>query len=721
MHSQSTGATRARTLSRHPIALAVQLLVATGGLAAPWTAAFAQSSATLPAVTVQGDIDKGYSATRSTTATKTDTPLIDTPQSISVVTKDQIRDQASQGLAEALRYVPGVGFAQGEGNRETPIFRGIATTADFYIDGVRDDVQYYRDLYNIERVEVFRGPNAMIFGRGATGGLINRASKQANWTPLMAGSVSLGSDSNKRVAIDLNQAINDSLAFRLNAMHEDSDSYRDGVFVRRTGVNPTLSWKATSRTLVTVGYEHFRDDRVADRGIPSYQGRPVATDPSTFFGNASNSPTWSRLNAFNASVEHEFGNGLMLRNRLRVADQDKFYQNVFPGAVNAAGTMVSIAAYNNATSRKSVFNQTDLTYTLNTGAIKHKLLAGVELGRQETTNFRETGFFPGNNVTSVNVPLSNPVTTLPVTFRQSPSDADNAGTSKVAAFYIQDQIELNPQWQIVGGLRVDHFKTDFTNKRNGQQVDASDNLLSPRLGVIYKPQQNVSLYANYSIAHQPRAGEQLASLTLTNAALSPEKFKNYELGAKWDVQPNLAVTAAVFRLDRTNVVILDPSDPTNTRTILSDGQRTEGLELGVSGNVTAAWSVAGGYTYSDAKFMGRTASTLRPDGKVALVPRHTVSLWNRYDFTPTWGAGLGVIHRTKSLAANEQAVAAANVELPGYTRVDAAVFYKINKNLGVQLNVENLFDKAYYVNAHSVSNITPGSPRAYRLALNASF
>lgn len=715
-----TGASRARTLSRHPVALAVQLLVATGGLAAPWTAASAQSTSTLPAVTVQGEIDKGYSATRSTTATKTDTPLIDTPQSISVVTKDQIRDQASQGLAEALRYVPGVSFAQGEGNRETPIFRGIATTADFYIDGVRDDVEYYRDLYNIERVELFRGPNAMIFGRGATGGLINRVSKQANWTPLMAGSVSLGSDSNKRVAIDLNQAINDSLAFRLNAMHEDSDSYRDGVFVRRTGINPTLSWKATSRTLVTVGYEHFRDDRVADRGISSYQGRPVATDPSTFFGNASNSPTWSRLDAFNLSVEHEFGNGLLLRNRLRVADQDKFYQNVFPGAVNAAGTAVSIAAYNNATSRKSVFNQTDLTYNLNTGAIKHKLLAGVELGRQETTNFRETGYFPGN-VTSVTVPLSNPVTNLPVTFRQSATDADNESTAKVAAFYVQDQIELSPQWQIVGGLRVDHFKSDLWNKRNGQQFDASDNLVSPRVGVIYKPQQNLSLYANYSIAHQPRAGAQLASLSASNAALAPEKFKNYELGAKWDVQPNLAVTAAIFRLDRTNVVILDPTDPTNTRTILSDGQRTEGLELSVSGNVNAAWSVSGGYTYSDAKFMGRTAATLQPDGKVALVPRHTFSLWNRYDFTPAWGAGLGVIHRTKSLAANELAVAASNVELPGYTRVDAAVFFKINKNMGVQLNVENLFDKEYYVNAHSNTNITPGSPRAYRLALNASF
>lgn len=720
MHFSLNAAT-SRVLCRpRPVALAAQLLFAAGGLALPLQSALAQSGASLPAVTVKEELDKGYAAKRSTTATKTDTPLIDTPQSISVVTKEQIRDQASQGLAEALRYVPGVGFAQGEGNRETPIFRGIATTADFYIDGVRDDVQYYRDLYNIERVEVFRGPNAMIFGRGATGGLINRVSKQANWTPLMAGSVSLGSNSNKRVAVDINQAINDDFAFRLNAMHEDSDSYRDGVFVRRTGINPTLSWKATNRTLISVGYEHFRDDRVADRGIPSYQGRPVATDPSTFFGNASNSPTWSRLDAFNLSLEHEFGNGLMLRNRLRVADQDKFYQNVFPGAVTDAGTRVTISAYNNATTRKSVFNQTDLTYNLTTGAIKHKLLAGVELGRQETSNFRETGYFNGTD-TSVSVPLSNPFASAPVTFRQSATDANNEGTAKVAAFYLQDQIELSPQWQIVGGLRVDRFKADLTNNRNGQRFDSSDNLVSPRLGVIYKPMQNLSLYANYSIAYQPRAGEQLASLSVTNAALKPEKFKNYELGAKWDVQPNLAVTAAIFRLERSNVLVLDPTDPTNARTMLSDGQRTEGFELGVSGNVTAAWSMAGGYTYSDAVFVGRTGTALQPGGAVALVPKHTFALWNRYDFTSAWGAGLGVIHRTKSFAANELAASASNVVLPGYTRFDAAVFYKLSKNLNLQLNVENLFDKQYFVNAHSNSNITPGSPRAYRVALNAAF
>lgn len=707
------------------ISHAIQIVLATAAFAVPAAGAFAQAAApTLPTVTVSSDGEEGYAATRSATATKTDTSLRDTPQSISVVTKDQIRDQSAQSLAEATQYVPGVGFAQGEGNRETPIFRGISSTGDFFIDGIRDDVQYYRDLYNIERVEVFKGPNAMIFGRGATGGLINRSTKQPGWTPSAGGSVTLGSNSNRRLTADVNQPINDQLAFRLNALYENSDSYRDGVSIKRSGINPTLAWRDGTRTLVTVGYEHFKDDRIADRGISSFRGAPVAVDPATFFGNAAASPTGTTLNAFSAGIEHEFDNGVTLRNRTRIADQDKFYQNVFPGAVNAAGTGVAISAYNNATSRKSIFNQTDINYTLQAGAVKHKLLAGVEIGQQDTDNFRQTGYFPGN-VTSVTVPLSNPTTGLPVSFRQSATDADNSGKAKVAALYFQDQIELSPQFQIVGGLRYDKFKVDFRNNRNGDAFDTSDGLVSPRIGVIYKPLDMVSLYANYSVAYQPRAGDQLSSLSLSNAALKPEKFKNFELGAKWDLRSNLAATAALYRLDRTNVVVLDPSDPAATRTMLSDGQRSQGFELGVNGRVTPAWSIAGGYTYADAKFVADTSATQRAGGAVAQVPKHTLALWNRYDFSPTWGAGLGVIHRTKMFAGNELIATPANptpnVVLPGYTRIDAAAFYTISKTMRLQVNVENLFDKKYYLNANSVNNITPGSPRAVRVALNAKF
>jgi catecholate siderophore receptor len=705
-------------------ALAVRLLAA-GGLLAHAALAQAQTGGTaaLPTVTVTSEQDVGYAAKRTTTATKTDTPLLDTPQSISVVTQDQVRDQGSQGLAEALRYVPGVGFAQGEGNRETPIFRGISTTGDFFVDGIRDDVQYYRDLYNIERVEVFRGPNAMVFGRGATGGLINRVSKQPLWTAGYGGSLTLGSHANRRVTADINQPVNDQVAIRLNALYEKSDSYRDGVHLERKGISPSIAWKLAPRTLATLSYEHFEDDRIADRGISSFQGRPLQTSPSTFFGNAAASPTWTRLDAATLAVEHEFDSGALLRNRTRWADQDKFYQNVFPGAVNAAGTQVAISAYNNRTARKSVFNQIDLNFNFQTGGLQHRLLVGAEFGVQDTDNYRETGYFPGN-ATSVMVPVSNPVTGLPVTFRQSPTDADNSGKATVAALYVQDQIEISRQLQVVAGLRYDRFKVDFTNNRDGQKLNPSDDLVSPRVGLIYKPMQDLSLYANYSVAYQPRAGDQLSSLTATNAAFKPEKFKNLELGAKWDIRRNLTATAALFRLDRSNVVVLDPTDPTNTRTMLSDGQRTNGFELSIAGNLTPLWSVAGGYAYTDAKFVADTSATLRAGGAVGQVPKHTFALWNRYEITPAWAAALGVIHRTRMFAANEQIATGAtppNVVLPGYTRFDAALFFKIDPRTSVQVNVENLFDKKYYLNANSNTNITPGSPRALRVSLNKAF
>ncbi|WP_198083565.1 TonB-dependent siderophore receptor [Variovorax sp. E3] len=722
--AQPTGRTG---FAQRSVVQAIQLLTAGATMAFGASAAWAQTPANnsaLPTVTVTGENEQGYAAKRSTTATKTDTLLRDTPQSISVITGDDMRDRAVQSIAEATRYVPGVNFAQGEGNRETPIFRGISTTGDFFIDGIRDDVQYYRDLYNIERVEVFKGPNAMIFGRGATGGLINRVSKQPEWTPFYGGSVTLGSHDNRRFTVDLNQPINDQLAFRLNGMYENSKSYRDGVWLERSGVNPTISWRPNAKTLVTLGYEHFKDDRIADRGITSFRGVPVVTSPSTFFGNAAGSPTGSTLDAFNALVEHEFDNGVLLRNRTRWSNQDKFYQNVFPGAVNNAGTGVAINAYNNATSRKSIFNQTDLTFSLNTGGIKHKLLVGAELGQQDTDNFRNTGYF-NNTATSVTVPLAFPTTNLPVVYRQAATDANNSGKATVAALYVQDQIELSPQFQVVAGLRYDQFKVDFRNNRNGDRFKTNDDLLSPRVGVIYKPVEQVSLYANYSIAYQPRAGDQLASLSLSNAALQPEKFKNYEIGAKWDVSPALAATAALYRLDRSNVIVLDPTDPAGTRTILSKGQRTQGLELGLSGNITPAWSVAGGYSYTDAKFSADTSATIRAGATVGMVPKHTLALWNRYDFSPMWGAGLGVIRQSKMFASSQQIVTTGspfpNVTLPGYTRVDAAVFFTLNKNMQMQLNVENLFNKRYFLNANSNTNITPGSPRAFRVSLNAKF
>lgn len=563
----------------------------------------------------------------------------------------------------------------------------------------------------------------MIFGHGATGGLINRVSKNPGWTAGYGGSLTLGSHNNRRVTADINLPLNEQFSFRLNALYEKSDSYRDGVWLERKGINPTLAWKLTPKTLLTLGYEHFEDDRIADRGVSSFQGRPVDAPRSTFFGNAAASPTNTRLDAVNLALEHEFDSGVTLRNRTRWSDQDKFYQNVYPGKTNAAGTMVAINAYNSSTQRQSLFNQTDVLFNFHTGNIQHRFLVGAEFSRQDTDNLRNTGYFP-DGTTSVSVPLSDPSTSLPVTFRQSATDANNSGRAEVAALYLQDQMELTSKLHLIAGMRVDRFKMDFTNKRNNQSFTPTDTLVSPRIGLIYKPTQDTSVYANYSVAYRPRAGDQLSSLTPSNAAFKPEKFNSYEIGAKWDIRHNLSATAALFRLDRTNMIVLDPADPTNTRTMLSNGQRTSGLELSLAGNVTPNWSIVGGYAYTDAKFVADTSATLRAGGAVAQVPKHRFTLWNRYDFTPSWGAALGVLHRTKMFAANEQIATngvSPNVVLPGFTRVDAAVYYKIDRNLQLQLNVENLFDKKYYSSAHSNTNITPGSPRAFRVSLNKWF
>jgi catecholate siderophore receptor len=663
----------------------------------------------LPKVTVTARYEpEGYQANRSRTATKTDTPLLDVPQSVSVITSDLIRDQSMQSLADVARYVPGAGMAQGEGNRDTIILRGNASTADFFLDGVRDDIEYFRDLYNVDRVEVLKGPNAMIFGRAGAGGVVNRVTRQAQWDSQREVTLQGGSWDNRRATFDLGDGLSDTFAARVTGMYEDSDSYRDGVELERVGVNPTAAIHIGADTQLRLSYEYYDYDRTADRGIPSLDGRPLQTDESTFFGDPEQSPTNATVNLFTVVVDHAISESVHLRNRTMYADYDKFYQNIFPGAVNAAAGTVQITAYNNEQLRENLFNQTDLLFSFDTGSVGHRFLAGAEFGEQVTDNFRETGYF-NDTTTSIQAPLDDPTISIPVTFRQSATDADNHGRATIAAVYVQDQIEFSPQFEAVLGLRFDRFEMDFTNNRTGERFDSNDDLLSPRAGLIYKPMEPVSIYASYSMTYVPRAGAQLTSLNASNEALDPEEFENLEIGAKWDIRPGLSLTAALFQLDRTNVVIPDPEDPTVS--ILVDGQRTEGFEFGVSGRISEAWSIQGGYAWQDGELTEALGGA-----RLAQLPKHVVSLWNRYDLTPQWGVGLGITHQTEMYAAADNAVT-----LPEFTRVDAAVFFTAGERLQLQLNVENLLDEDYYPNAHNNNNITPGSPRAIRAGLIARF
>jgi catecholate siderophore receptor len=272
-----------------------------------------------------------------------------------------------------------------------------------------------------------------------------------------------------------------------------------------------------------------------------------------------------------------------------------------------------------------------------------------------------------------------------------------------------------PQLQAVVGVRYDNFDVDFRDNRTGSRFSSSDDLVSPRAGLIYKPVEPMSVYVSYSVSYLPRAGAQLSSLSLTNQALDPEEYENYEIGAKWDFRDDLAVTAAVFRLDRENVAV---TGLTPGSLILVDGQRSEGLELGLSGKLTEAWSLTGGYAYQDAKITRAQSATTPAGAELAQVPEHAFSLWNKYELTPMWGVGLGIIHQTDMFTSTN---VATRTTLPDFTRVDGAVFFNLNQRWRAQVNVENIFDETYYANAHNDNNITPGSPRSLRASVTATF
>lgn len=665
---------------------------------------------------------KGYNATSSRTATKTDTDLIDVPQAVSVITQELIKDMSLQSITEVVQYVPGVQASQGEGNRDAVNFRGAGvTTGDFYVDGVRDDVQTYRDFYNTDRIEVLKGPNAMIFGRGGAGGVINRVSKEAGWDPVRELSVSYGAYNQKRTTIDIGQGLNESVAFRLNAVYEDSDSYRDGVGIERYGITPTFTFKLSEQTRIVLGAEYFEDKRIGDRGQPSVNGaansslknRPLDLgDTDQFFGNARLSPNETETTAFNAMIEHIFDNGITLRNRTRYADYDKYYQNVFASSALRNDGTIGVSAYRDETDRENLINQTDLTYDLQLGNVQHKLLAGMEIGKQDTDNARLT---PAGGESLGNVTLADPIFRGPVAF--DTYSRNRKSEAEFTAFYLQDQIVLSPMWELVLGLRHDKFEVDHTNLLSGENIDTTDNKLSPRAGLIFKPLQNLSLYASYSKTFAPRAGDQLSDLTLASSDFAPEKFINHEIGAKYDITPDFSVTAAIYKLERENVAVANPLDPLET--ILVDGQETKGFELGLSGKVTSKWSVFGGYAYQDGEISKDQGTTILKGADLAQTPEHTFSLWNRYDFNETWGAAIGVISRSDMYAAVPTTT--TSTTLAGYTRYDAAIYGKLSENLRLQVNLENLTNKEYALSAHNNNNIVPGSPFTGRATLTYNF
>ena len=643
--------------------------------------------------------------------TKTPTPLRDVPQSVTLVPQDVIRDMSMQSMADVVQYMPGIGAHQGENNRDQVVIRGNSSSADFFLNGVRDDVQYYRDLYDLDRVEALKGSNALLFGRGGAGGVINRVTKEAGFTPLHELTLQTGSFTNRRFTTDFDQPLGDRVAVRLNGLYENSGTFRDFGSLERYGISPTATFAASDRTKIEVSYQFFRDRRTADRGIPSFQGLPLNISRSTYFGDPDQSRVRARVHIGLITVEHQMGK-VNFRNNTLIGDYDRGYQNFVPGAVTANGQQDSLSAYNNATARRNIFNQTDLGYSFTTGVFRHNLLVGSELGRQLTDNLRNTGFFNGT-ATSLLIPTNDPTISVPMVFQQSATDANNHLVAVVAAGYAQDEINLTRQFQVIAGVRFDRFDLNFHNNRDNTNIRRVDVMASPRAGIVWKPVTPVSVYASYGVSYLPASGDQFSSLTSVTEALKPERFNNYEVGAKWGVRRSLFVTGAVYRLDRVNTRATDPNDP--TKTVQTGSQRTNGFELGISGRITPNWRITGGYAYQDAFVTSATTSAIA-GAQVGLVPHQTVSLWNSYHFLSRWEAGLGLIQRTKMFAAIDN-----TVTLPGYVRADAAVFYSLTERIRLQANIENVLDRTYYIDADSNTNISPGSPRAVRLGMMMRF
>lgn len=647
-----------------------------------------------------------YRELDTTFVTRTPTPIEKIPQSVVVVTRDVIEDLALTGLTELVRYVPGVTMAQGEGHRDAPVFRGNLTTADFFVNGVRDDLQYLRDLYNVERVDVIQGPSALTLGRGNGGGALNRVTKVADGRDIRAFEMMLGTFGQARFAGDLGFAVTDTLSMRLNTVFEDGKNFRDESDIRRRGIAPAARINLGDVTRIEFFGEYFKDERVVDRGVPSQAGRPWRGSREQFFGNPALSNSLIDVATLRTEITHAIDESISFRGVLSYGDYFKFYENVFAGgAIAAESQSVTIASYNARTERENLLAQADLIWKPYFAGLNHTLLIGLETGRQQNLNLRV-------NTASKIFSLADRGRTFAPDFAIAPA-LDNTNDLRLLAVLAQNQLELIPQLSLVVGARWDRFDLGFDDRRpSSRDLTRRDEFVSPRAGLIWEAATGVNLYAGWSIAHLPQAGEQFSSLTPTLASLEPEKFENVEIGLRWQPNDELLLSASLYQLDRTRS---SAPGPTPGTLVLTGSQRSEGLELSMQGELGPRWKLIGSLAVQEARITSTTSAA--PAGRRApLVPKFSGSLWSRIALFDRLDIGLGVVRQDSQYASISNAVV-----LPGYTRIDVALFHRLTEQCDLQVNLENLTDERYWFTAHNDNNLSPGAPRTARMSVSMRF
>lgn len=686
-------------------------------------AAIADDKKPLDEVVVEGN----YLSVNEVNSVKTPTPIIDVPQSLSIITADQILERGITSVGQIIDYTAGVNTSQGEGHRDAVVFRGVRSTADFYLDGNRDDVQYYRSLYNLDKVEILRGPNALLFGRGGTGGILNRVSKKAILDDQFTGyKTSVNSFGGFDVQLDSNFAPSDAAAVRVNVMYESLENHRDFFDGERIGLNPTARFKLSDDSVLDVSYEFVDHERFIDRGIPTgADGEPVEALEDIVFADPKLNETGLKAHILRAALQQNFSDSMKGNFSAFYADYDKYYQNFYAQDYDPAQNQVTLDGYVDTTERQNLILSANLISEFTTGSVGHTLIFGGEYINTSSDQDRYNPVFSTNNDDKETFFIADPINLIggvgtavsgPTSYTFSDLNDDTRVKLDVYSFYIQDQIEISEQLDILVGARFDSFDIDVFNAENGEQRDRKDSEVSPRAGIIYKPLENISIYASYSESFLPRSGDQYPNINGANNRLDPNTFTNLEAGIKWDFARGLSFTAAVFENEQSSPQTSD-NDPSTLDVIDSE---ITGFELQLQGRVNDYWDVSANYTNLDGEQVNRSGPTgLRPRE----LPEDMFSLWNQFTITSNFGFGLGITHQGESYIDNGNPLFpnATRAVLPSYTRVDASAYYEFSEKIRVQLNLENLTDELYFPNAHSTHQATVGAPRNAVLSLIGKF
>ena len=646
------------------------------------------------------------------TALKTPVPIINVPQTLSIVTDDEIRKQGFRELGDIVRYTPGVNTSQGEGHRDAVVFRGVRSTADFYLDGVRDDVQYYRSLYNLEQVEILRGPNALLFGRGGTGGIINRVTKKAVLDEQF-GSFDMGADSFGAFdfAVDYNVATGQKSALRINFHSDTLENHRDYYDGDRYGFNPTLRLEISPVTTLDLSYEHADHERFIDRGVPTLNGEPVEAFEDIVFGDTDTNLQTLRADIYRANLSHEFSETRKGNLVVQYSDFQKLYKNYYASGYSGGDTFTA-DGYLDPTERNNLILSGNIVNEFQTGSVKHTLLVGAEIIDTENENYRYNTFFitteDDNEVFNITRPINFGVNAAGVrTYNDFTADLKSSTQSdiEVTSIYIQDQIDVTDNFKVLLGGRLDNFDITVRDIKNGTSESREDEEFSPRAGLIYKPQENISLYVSYAESFLPRSGEQFKKLDANAARLDPDVYESTEVGVKWDIRPGLSFTASYFDSEQT-IATRDSDTGENSEIV---GLQVDGIELELKGQVTEKLSLAIGYSDLD----GETAK----GGEPREIPEYTASLWATYEVNDRFGIGLGITSQGESNIKNDK----PGLILPDYTRVDFAAYYDVADDLSIQLNVENVTDELYFPHSHSTHQASVGEPLNARISLRKTF